>query len=616
MIARGGRETVAQHEFNPIKIATMETIIGIDLGTTNSEVAVIRDGKVDVLTEDGEAILPSVVGLDNAGRLLVGAAARNQWVLAPERTVRSIKRRMGTADKVRLGDREYTPQEISAFILATLKERAEKQLGHPVSKAVITVPAFFNEMQREATREAGVLAGLDVVRIINEPTAASLTYDPHPDKMERLLVYDLGGGTFDVSIVQIEQGVVEVLSSHGDTHLGGDDFDQLLLDLVCDGFQQEHAIDLRQSPSSRSRVLRAVEEAKKQLSSEPVAQIEEEFIAEKKGAPLHLRRELLRDEYEALIEPLLAKTLKCLDDAMTDAKVHANQIDKVILVGGASRTPLVHRLLEEQLGQPIHDEVNPDLCVAMGAAVQGGLIAGIDIGPVLVDITPHTLGIEVLGELHGEPSIHCFAPLIHRNSPLPASRSELFGTVHDGQKVAQIAVYQGEDDDVRNNAFVGEFHLEGLADTDRGNQILVRFDLDLDGILKVTAVERATGLQEALTIDNAVTRFRASNRREALDRVAEVMLPKQEGASDDGAEAAASRTAAAPVPAELAGLVARSEQLIAKSRQLAEEANPADAVEMRDLADRLAAAVAARSQAEMEATAAQLDDIIFYLQDA
>ena len=235
----------------------METILGIDLGTTNSEVAVIRDGKVEVLCEEGEAILPSVVGLDADGRMLVGAAARNQWLLAPERTVRSIKRRMGTAETVCLGQRHYTPQEISAFILRTLKERAAKQLGREVAKAVITVPAFFNETQREATREAGELAGLEVVRIINEPTAASLAYDAHPGNMERLLVYDLGGGTFDVSIVQIEQGVVEVLSSHGDTRLGGDDFDQLLLDMVCDDFQREEGVDLRQSPAARSRVLRA-----------------------------------------------------------------------------------------------------------------------------------------------------------------------------------------------------------------------------------------------------------------------------------------------------------------------------------------------------------------------
>jgi molecular chaperone DnaK len=596
-------------------IAAMETILGIDLGTTNSEVAIIRNGKVEVLYEDGEAILPSVVGLDADGRLLVGAPARNQWVLAPERTVRSIKRRMGTAETVRLGDQQYTPQEISAFILRTLKDRAEKQLGQPVGKAVITVPAFFNEMQREATREAGELAGLEVVRIINEPTAASLTYDPHPEKMERLLVYDLGGGTFDVSIVQIEQGVVEVLSSHGDTHLGGDDFDQLLSDLVCEDFRREHGVDLRQSLAAKSRVLRAVEEAKRKLSLEPIANIEEEFVTEKNGTPLHLRRELRRTDYEELIDPLLAKTLRCVDQSLSDAKLNANQIDKVILVGGASRTPMVHRLLEEQLGQPVHAEVDPDLCVAMGAAIQGGLIAGIDVGPVLVDITPHTLGIKALGEIGGRVSPYCFSRLIERNTPLPTGRSEIFGTFVDGQQAARIAVFQGEDDDVRHNDAVGDFLLDGLAEVDRGNEILVRFDLDLDGILKVSATERATGRQQQLTIDNAVTRFRARNRQEALARV-EAMLGPGAGAGPEASGAADAAPAAADLPPEMAQLHDRCQRLIAKGEQLAEQSNSADAEEMRQLIERLRTAMTEQSTAEMEAVAAQLEDLAFYLQDA
>jgi molecular chaperone DnaK len=525
---------------------------------------------------------------------------------------------MGTAETVRLGDRQYTPQEISAFILRTLKERAEKQLGREVVKAVITVPAFFNEMQREATREAGALAGLEVVRIINEPTAASLAYDPHPGKMERLLVYDLGGGTFDVSIVQIEQGVVEVLSSHGDTRLGGDDFDQLLLDMVCDEFQRQRGVDLRQSPAARSRALRAVEEAKKWLSAEPVAQVEEEFIAEKDGAPLHLRREIRREDYEALIEPLLAKTLKCVDDAITDARLNAGQIDKVVLVGGASRTPMVRRLLEEQLGLPIHDEVNPDLCVAMGAAIQGGLIAGIDVGPVLVDITPHTLGIQCLGEIKGRTTSDCFARLIHRNSPLPVGRSEMFSTVVEGQQLARIAVYQGEDDDVRHNQAVGEFLLDGLAEkADRGNEILVRFDLDLDGILKVSATERATGRQKQLTIDNAVTRFRARNRQEALAHVEATLLGDAPPRAADAATMAVGQPAPQDdLPAEMVQLIDRCQRLIAKSGQLAERSNPADAAEVQSLAEQLRAAVERRSQAEMEAAAATLDDLVFYLQDA
>src|SRR5579871_3316397 len=319
----------------------MEPIVGIDLGTTNSEVAVIRDRQPIVFAEDGDPILPSFVGLAEDGRLLVGKAARNQWVLAPERTIKSIKRKMGQDVKVRLGDQEYRPQEVSAMILRTLRDRAARQLGQPVRKAVITVPAYFNDAQRQATREAGELAGLEVVRILNEPTAASLTYDPNQRDLQRMLVYDLGGGTFDVSIVQAQEGIVEVLASHGDTQLGGDDFDELLLKHVCAGFQEEHGVDLRANLVSRSRVLRAVEAAKRQLSEHPFARVEEEFIAEKEGQALHVNLEVSRIEYERLIQPLLDRTMDCVQRALDDAHLVPSQIDKVVLVGGSTRTPLV-----------------------------------------------------------------------------------------------------------------------------------------------------------------------------------------------------------------------------------------------------------------------------------
>jgi len=594
----------------------METILGIDLGTTNSAVAVLQDGELKVLYEDGEAVLPSVVGLDSEGRLLVGKAARNQWVLAPDRTVRSIKRQMGQESAVRLGEQQYSPQEISAMILRSLKDRAERHFGRPVEKAVITVPAFFNENQREATREAGELAGLEVVRIINEPTAASLTYQSQPDQMERLLVYDLGGGTFDVSIVQIERGVVEVLSSHGDTHLGGDDFDQLLMDRVCDDFAREHGVDLRESLGSKSRVLRAVEEAKIALSFQAVVTIEEEFIAEKRGVPLHLKREIDRLEYEGLIAPLLEKTLVCVDDSLSDANLQVNQIDRVILVGGASRTPMVHRLLQEQLSRELHSEVDPDLCVALGAAIQGGLIAGVDVGPVLVDITPHTLGIETLGRLQGFLSGYRFSPIIERNTPLPATRSEIFATTYDGQDAAGIRVFQGEDDDVRHNQHVGEFLLEGLAEVQRGNEILVRFDLDLDGILKVTATERDTGLEKQLTIDNAVSRFRAKNRQEAMARLAAVFQPDGPLPADGGKHAQTGSTAHADLPPELSEKVAKCEELILKAERLAPGVNPEDAREMRDLAGKLRTAIAEQRWAQIEEIVPQLEDLVFYLEDA
>src|SRR5579872_3462718 len=319
----------------------MDLIVGIDLGTTNSEVALVRDGQPHVLEEDGDPILPSFVGLSEDGRLLVGKAARNQWVLAPERTIKSIKRKMGQDVKVQLGEQEYRPQEISAMILKALRDRASAQLGTPVNKAVITVPAYFNDAQRQATREAGELAGLEVVRILNEPTAASLTYDPSQRELRRMLVYDLGGGTFDVSIVQTQEGVVEVLASHGDTQLGGDDFDELLLNHVCSKFMEQHDVDLRATPVSKARVLRAVEAAKRQLSQHPFTRIEEEFIAEKAGQSLHLSIELAREDYEELIRPLLERTMGCVQRALEDSKLNPADIDKVVLVGGSTRTPLV-----------------------------------------------------------------------------------------------------------------------------------------------------------------------------------------------------------------------------------------------------------------------------------
>ncbi len=596
----------------------METILGIDLGTTNSEVAIIRDGRPVVLTgEEGDPIVPSVVGLDAQGRLIVGRPARNQFVVAPERTVLSIKRKMGEETTVALGGQKYTPQEISAIILRALKQRAEKALGHEVSKAVITVPAFFNDGQRAATREAGELAGLEVVRIINEPTAAVLTYDPHPPDMEILLVYDLGGGTFDVSIAQVEAGVVEILASHGDTHLGGDDFDERLLALVADRFQTEHGIDLRDSPVARSRLLRAVEDAKKSLSFDAVARIEEEFVAEKEGVPLHLKLEVDRSQYEGLIEPLLAKTLTCLDQSLNDAQLRANQIDKVLLVGGATRTPLVHRLLQERLGRPVHSEIEPDLAVAMGAAVQGGLIAGIDVGPILVDITPHTIGIETLGILNGVPSVHSLARVIERNTPLPARRTEIFSTVADGQRGADIRVFQGENEDTRYNTLVGSVKIEGLADVSAGNQIVVRLDLDLSGILNVTATERSTGLSRRVTIDNAMERFRTNQRTDAVDRL-EAIFETAEGATGEPSASRPPNIALMDLKAatpEQQEFLAPANDLIAKAERVMVGANATDAAELGALLADLRVALANRAEDDLRRIMAEVEDVVFYLKD-
>lgn len=590
----------------------MDTILGIDLGTTNSVAAAFHNGQLELIKEDGQALLPSVVGLDDLGELLVGTPARNQYALSPERTIKSIKRKMGQEIKVSLGDVEYTPQEVSAIILRTLKDRAERQLGCPITKAVITVPAFFNETQRDATKMAGELAGLEVVRIINEPTAASLTYEPDASQAEHLLVYDLGGGTFDVSIVQVEDGIIEVLSSHGDTDLGGDDFDQLLFDDVCDKFTEQHGTDPRESVVATSRLLYAVEEAKKVLSDEPTVQIQEEFLLDKDGESLHLDIEIARIDYEEMIEALLSKTLACVDDALTDSKLQANQINSIVLVGGSSRTPRVHELLRERLGQPLHMEINPDLCVAMGAAIQGARIAGAETGPILVDITPHTLGIQALGDLNGMMSENVFCPIIERNTPLPVSRSDMFATASDRQKVARISVYQGEKEDVRYNQHVGEFELDGLSDAERGNRIQVRFSLDLNGILTVTATERATNLEKRIVIDNPMERFRQSNREEAQERLAGILPSSSEATFGTEIPDASNED----LPEELRKLIEQSKEIIVRAENALPDASDEDAAELRQSIQQLTAAVVDRDEREMKAHLAALDDLVFYLQDA
>jgi molecular chaperone DnaK len=603
----------------------MDTIVGIDLGTTNSEVSLVRDGQPHVFAEDGDPILPSFVGLSEDGKLLVGRAARNQWALAPERTVKSIKRKMGQDVKVRLGDQEYRPQEISAMILRKLRDRASAQLGTEVKKAVITVPAYFNDSQRQATREAGELAGLEVVRILNEPTAASLTYDPDQRDLARMLVYDLGGGTFDVSIVQAQEGVVEVLSSHGDTQLGGDDFDDLLLNLLCDRFQNEHGLDLRANVVARARVLRAAESAKKHLSSHPFARVQEEFLAEKDGQPLHLDVEISRGEYEELIRPLVMRTMDCVQKALEDAKVTASAIDKVVLVGGSTRTPMISQLLEERLGQPAHQEVNPDLCVAMGAAIEGAILAGQDVGAVLVDITPHSLGIKCVGSGPMGMEFHdMFAPIIHRNTPLPASQSEVFYTYSDNQTRVEIDVYQGESEDVRRNHRVGRFLVEGLSRQPAGNPIVVQLDLTLDGVLRVSARERLTGTQKQVTIENALAKFQREERALARERLDQLWDAQENGEEDEGPEDLdGAPLAAPPEVSELAPgprdghrETVQARALLEKAQRLLEKVSDADRADVERQMGRVEKALSERRWDEVTAASNELADTLFYIEDA
>jgi molecular chaperone DnaK len=612
-----------------------DLIVGIDLGTTNSEIAVVENGQPRVLAEDGDPILPSVVGLAEDGRLLVGTPARNQWVLAPERTVKSIKRKMGQDVKVPLGEQQFTPQEVSAMILRALKARAERELGTEVRKAVITVPAYFNDSQRQATREAGELAGLEVVRILNEPTAAALTYNPDQSKAEHILVYDLGGGTFDVSVVHTEGGVVEVLASNGDTQLGGDDFDELLLDAVADEFAEMYEVDLRANRVSRARLLRAVEEAKKKLSDHPFTRLEEEFIAEKDGVPLHLSTEIDRADYEALIRPLIDRTMECVQHALDDAHLTAAQIDRVVLVGGSTRTPLIGQLLEDRLGQAAHREVNPDLCVALGAAVQGAIVAGQNVGSVLVDITPHSLGIKCLeyaDEFGFRPNEHKFAPIIKRNTPLPASRSEVFCTVTDNQPTVEIDVYQGENGDVRRNHRVGRFMIEGLARVAAGNQLVVQLDLTLDGILKVSAREKSTGLVKQITIENALARYALAERAgaqarlnrmwadlEALEGPTVAADPASPPPPDEGTPRGLTFPAVPtldPGPREGQRESVQARALLEKADRVRAKAAAEDQAELDRLAGRVRDAMTDRRWPDLQTACNDLSDVLFYLEDA
>jgi molecular chaperone DnaK len=589
-----------------------ELIVGIDLGTTNSELAVIQDGQIKVVPIHGHPIMPSCVGIDAAGKLIVGQTARNQLIAAPDHTILSIKRKMGEDVKIKLGEQEFSPEEISSFILRELKQEGERELGQPIKKAVITVPAFFNERQRKATQVAGELAGLEVVRIINEPTAAALAYGAGVTEGETMLVYDLGGGTFDVSVVVVEQGVVEVKSSHGDTRLGGDDFDQLLVDHAVLEFKRQHNVELHSDPKALRRLKVVLERAKCTLSDEPAVSIREEYL----DGLNHLEMELLRHDYEALILPLLERTLTCCHQSLTDAKLGPKDIHKVMLVGGATRTPLVQTLLKERMRLDPRFEINPDLIVAMGASVQAGVIAGEKRHSILVDITPHTWNTTALVMRRGYEEIGCI-PIIPRNTPLPASKSEMVCTLYDDQKEAKVEVYQGESLVPAENLFIGDFMVEGLSPVPAGNPIIIHFDLDLNGMLKVTATEKVTGMAKSVTLD---TRGQHSvNLEEARRNIASLIgEPEAPALSivEPGAVPAADADAdedEAPSEAELLNtakdLRKRGEALLAKN--LSED----DAKEFRELLHQTSAAITAKDWDKLEETNNTLSDLVFYLED-
>lgn len=571
-----------------------DIIIGIDLGTTNSEVAVVRDGRPEVIAVDGSRLLPSVVGLGDDGTLLVGQVARNQYVLHPDRTVKSIKRRMGEDTRVTMGHESFTPQEISALILGRLKRAAEDHLGETITRAVITVPAYFSDAQRQATRDAGQLAGLEVMRIINEPTAAALAYEVEHVGRKHILVYDLGGGTFDVSVVGVEKDVVEVLASHGNNQLGGDDFDARILDHLGDWLKRERGVDPTANRQAMARLTRAAENAKIQLSDAPFARIEEEYLLEGKDGPVHLSLELSREDYEAMIQSYVDETLAAVHIALEGAKLRVADLDEVLLVGGATRTPLIQRRLEKDLGLQPRGELDPDLCVATGAAIQAAVIAGQRVSQVLVDVTPYTFGTNAISVLDGEMYPYTYIPLIRKNNPIPVTKSEAFSTVYDEQETIEVNVYQGEDPDALNNIRIGSFRIEGLSKVPAGNVIVTTFSLDINGILKVTSREKRTGLEKHITIENATSRFEEQEMSAARERIEALIAggDAQEGQRES----------------------VKAQALIEKAERLMEGAGPEDREDLINGIEAVRDALAGDDLIALEETMAALSDLIFYLQ--
>lgn len=600
-------------------------VIGIDLGTTNSTVAIVQDGALTVIPVDGQLTMPSAVGIDPTGKLVIGQAAKNQAISAPENTVLSIKRLMGTEATAELGGKSYRPEEISALILGELKRAAEQYLGRPVTQAVITVPAFFNERQRLATQDAGTLAGLEVLRIINEPTAAALAYgagQADSTESETLLVYDLGGGTFDVSVVHVENGIVEVRASHGDIHLGGDDFDEALTTLGEQRLREKHPDKL---PAAAHRRLKsAMEIAKIQLSEAPFANVREEYLT----SSGHLETEISRQDYEKLIDPWLLKTLDSVQRALTDAAVTANKLDKIMLVGGSTRTPAVQNLLMHTLGMEPRHEINPDLVVAMGAAIQGATLAGQPAPAILVDISAHTYSVlaVVRDGMFGEHLTCC--PLIRRGTPLPVSKADLFTTSVANQEQVVIKVFQGESPEPEENLNLGEFNVTGLSKVAAGNEIIVQFRIDLSGLLTAIATEKRTGLVKSLTIDTAGQhRINLDVARTNLAALFDDEDSHQDFDDDSFVEefnvvpmkAGEATIELAPDQEPLANsgqLLASAKSLRSRAEKLvAQEISEADAIAIRTKLAAIPSAIEARDWSKLQSTLDALSDLLFYLED-
>lgn len=490
----------------------MPKIVGIDLGTTNSVIAVMEGQESSVISlADGSRLCPSAVGFSKTGERLVGQLAKRQALASPERTFLSIKRKMGTDYRVEVDGKHFTPQEISAMILQKLKADAEAYLGESVVKAVITVPAYFSDAQRQATKDAGTLAGLDVIRIINEPTAAALAYGVNREEIHNVLVWDLGGGTFDVSILELGDGVFEVLATCGDTHLGGDDWDTRLMDWMVEQFQKQHSVNLRRDRLAMQRLKDAAEKAKIELSSLAQTNVNLPFLSSGSDGPLHLDIDVTRAQMERLCSDLLDRLVAPTRQALADAKIREKDLDCILLVGGSTRMPAVQELVQKMFGKEPYKGLNPDEAVALGAALQGGVLNEEVTGVVLLDVTPLSLGIETLGGV--------MTRIIERNTTIPTQGKKIFTTASAGQTTVDIKVYQGENELAAYNKFLANFQLAGIPRADRGvPQIEVTFDIDVNGIVHVSAVEQYTGRRQQIQINNTT-----GLSREEMERLSRKM---------------------------------------------------------------------------------------------
>ncbi len=570
----------------------MTKVVGIDLGTTNSGIAYMEGGKPTIIPNaEGKRLTPSVVGITPKGEIVVGELAKRQAVSMPDRTVRSIKRKMGQDYKVKIDDKEYTPQEISAMILQKLKKDAEAFLGEDIEKAVITVPAYFNDSQRQATKDAGKIAGLEVMRIVNEPTASTLAYGLEEGEDLKILVYDLGGGTFDVSILDIGEDVYQVLSTSGNTQLGGDDWDKRIIDWVADNFKDETGIDLSEDLSAMQRIRDAAEQAKIELSTVKQTTINLPYITADQSGPKHIDMEITRAKFEQMTDDLVQATLGPIRRALSDAKMEAEDVDRILLVGGATRMPMIQEAVRGIFGKEGDKSINPDECVALGAAVQAGIIAG-DTDILLLDVTPLTLSVETQGGIA--------TPLIERNTTIPTKKSKIFTTAADNQTAVDIHVVQGERKLARDNMSLGKFQLVGIPPAPRGvPQIEVEFDIDANGIVNVKATDKATGNEQSITI-TATTNL--------SDNDVERMVEEAEKYAEEDAK----RKAQIDAKNNADAMIYQGEKLV---RDMGDKIPDDLKNELKEKSDKLRKAIEAEDFDKIESGTEELQQVIFKISE-